>query len=164
LNTTLAISLVSVWVASTGLLFSMLVFIQGRINALDEKLSGSISKLADKEALDIGAVRTEFGKDIERIQALERDARHRLANDTSKTIAEVQIDLRRIRDDSATKGELDALERRLVISMSKIEARVDRVDAKLEALPAMQAILAQMSLTIERISDTITQRRKDADA
>jgi hypothetical protein len=75
LNTTLAISLVSVWVASTGLLFSMLVFIQGRINALDEKLSGSISKLADKEALDIGAVRTEFGKDIERIQALDIGSR-----------------------------------------------------------------------------------------
>jgi hypothetical protein len=159
ISPTLLFTAIGVWVSSTIAMFTILVWIIGRIGATGDQLAAKISALADKEALDIGALRMEFSKDVERIQALEADARHRLTNETQRAVADLQGDLRRIRDTSASKDELENAESRLITSIGKIEIRVDRVDAKLEAIPAIQALLSQVAASIDKIILSLAPKR-----
>jgi hypothetical protein len=51
-----------------------------------------------------------------------------------------------------------AMEGRINSSIAKVEVRIDRIDTKLEPLPAMHAILTQLGTAVDRISITVLKK------
>jgi septation ring formation regulator EzrA len=141
------IGLAALVLAIFGSLGGVFAYFQGRVNAL-----------VDKEFSDISALRDDFEKDIDRLRDQDSAARHRLANETQKTISEIERDLRRTRDASATKAEMIAMEGRINSSIAKVEARIDKIDTKLEPLPAMHAILTQLGPAVDRIGLVVLKK------
>ncbi len=136
------------WIAFATLSFTIFATVFGGFwNFL-----GRLNALSDKASIDLDDVRDELGKEIERLRDQDSAARHRLANDTQKILSEIEGDLRRTRESSATKNELIAMETRINTSIAKVETRMDRIDAKLEPLPAMHAIMTNLVASVDRLS------------
>jgi hypothetical protein len=134
------------WIA----LFSAVLTCLASLGGVFAYLQNSINANAERLSEEIEALRRDLEKDIERGDAMDRSARDRMAADVQKLIADIQVELGRMRDNSATRNELQTMESRLNFNLGKLEVRLDKVDTKLEPLPAMHAILMQLNSAVER--------------
>jgi RecB family exonuclease len=108
--------------------------------------------LTDKGAGDLAALRDDLKTDIERVRSQEAQLRDRLSVEWQKSVTDIDSEQRRIRDGSATRVEMAAMEGRINGSIGKLEARIDRIDTKLESLPAMHAIMTTLVASVDRLS------------
>jgi uncharacterized phage infection (PIP) family protein YhgE len=120
-----------------------------------------------------GRLRTETKRDIEnlesigergldKIQALEAKSRQELATSLQAGLQSLQQQVNQLRDGSATKPELAAVEQRLAATLNefKAETRAEfaKIAQKVDRLPAMEAHLTALSQMIEKLSSTLTVR------
>ncbi len=120
-----------------------------------------------------GRLRTETNRDIEnlesiaergldKIQSQESKSRQELAASLQAGILSLQQQVNQLRDGSATKPELAAVEQRLAATLNefKAETRTEfaKIAQKLDRLPAIEAHLAAMSQMIEKLSAALTLR------
>jgi len=131
------VGLAGLLMTGVGALWAMFTYFQSRISALEEKVE----------------------EDVRRVAEEDQKARHRRANELQATIAKLDAELRVIRDGAATKPELSQVETRLTLFIGKVEARIERIESKLEPLPAMQALLQQVVQTVEKISAALLKER-----
>jgi hypothetical protein len=120
-----------------------------------------------------GRLRTETKRDIEnleaiaergldKIQAQESKSRQELATSLHAGILSLQRQVNQLRDGSATKPELAAVEQRLAATLNefKAETRAElaKITQKVDRLPAMEAHLTAISQMIEKLSAALTVR------
>jgi hypothetical protein len=119
-----------------------------------------------------GRLRTETKRDIEnleaiaergldKIQAQESKSRQELATSLHAGILSLQRQVNQLRDGSATKPELVAVEQRLAtLNEFKAETRAElaKITQKVDRLPAMEAHLTAISQMIEKLSAALTVR------
>ncbi len=103
---------------------------------------------------------TERG--LDKIQAQESKSRQELAVSVQAGILSLQQQVNQLRDGSATKPELAAVEQRLAATLNefKAETRAEfaKIAHKVDRLPAMEAHLTAMSQMIEKLSNALTVR------
>jgi CHASE3 domain sensor protein len=77
-------------------------------------------------------------------------------------VQSLQQQVNQLRDGSATKPELAAVEQRLAATLNefKAETRTDfaKISQKVDRLPAIEAHIASVSSMIEKISTSLTIR------
>ncbi len=120
-----------------------------------------------------GRLRTETKRDVENLEAIaergldkmqaqEAKSRQELAASLHAGILSLQQQVNQLRDGSATKPELVAVEQRLAASLNefKAEARTEfaKIAQKVDRLPAMEAHLTAMSQMIEKLGAALTLR------
>jgi hypothetical protein len=120
-----------------------------------------------------GRLRAETRRDIENLEALgergmdklqtqEAKSRQELAASLQAGLLSLQQQVNQLRDGSATKPELAAVEQRLAASFNefKAETRAEfaKIAQKVDRLPAMEAHLTALSQMIEKLSATLTVR------
>ncbi len=139
---------VQAWVALAGLI----VTVFGGLAGVFAYFQGRLTVLTDKGAGDLAALRDDLKTDIERVRSQEAQLRDRLSVEWQKSVTDIDSEQRRIRDGSATRVEMAAMEGRINGSIGKLEARIDRIDTKLESLPAMHAIMTTLVASVDRLS------------
>jgi len=99
---------------------------------------------------------------LDKIQAQESKSRQELSVSVQAGILSLQQQVNQLRDGSATKPELAAVEQRLAATLNefKAETRTEfaRITQKVDRLPAMEAQLAAIGQMIEKLSAALTVR------
>jgi uncharacterized protein (DUF885 family) len=125
-------------------------------------LVGQSGRLRSETKRDIEALESLGERGLDKIQAQESKSRQELATGLQAGIQSLQQQVNQLRDGSATKPELAAVEQRLAATLNefKAETRTEfaKITQKVDRLPAMEAHLTAMSQMIEKISAALTVR------
>ena len=120
-----------------------------------------------------GRLRTETKRDIENLESMGERGMDKLQTQESKSRQELSLSLQagilslqqqvnQLRDGSATKPELAAVEQRLAATLNefKAETRADfaEIAHKVDRLPAMEGHLTALSQMIEKLSSVLAVR------
>jgi hypothetical protein len=99
---------------------------------------------------------------LDKIHAQESRQRQELAASMQGGILSLQQQVNQLRDGSATKPELGAVEQRLATTLNEFKAETRsefaKIAHKVDRLPAMEAHLAAMSQMIEKLSSALMVR------
>jgi hypothetical protein len=125
-------------------------------------LVGQSGRLRAETRRDIENMESVGERGIDKIQAQEAKSRQELAVSLQAGILSLQQQVNQLRDGSATKPELAAVEQRLAATLNefKAETRAEfaKIAQKVDRLPAMEAHLTAMSQMIEKLSAALTVR------
>jgi hypothetical protein len=167
------VGVVTLTVTIFALYSSALAWLVGQSGKLRSETKKDLERLEGKESLDIGALRLEMTariegleasaeKGLDKIQAQESKARHDLANTLQTGLFATQQQVNQLRDGSATKPELVAVEQRLAASLNefKVEARAEfgKIEQKVDRLPSMEAQLLSVAQALDKIGIALSQR------
>jgi chromosome segregation ATPase len=161
---------ITIVIAILGVSGSSFAWVSGQINKIrtefhtrDDSIRVELQKDLDaarqKEGLDIGALRSEALTKLESLDQRFSKALHDAVGETTRTLASVQLQMNQMRDQSATKQELNAAEVRLVSTITEVKTETKTELAKLsikvdkisEQLPAILAQLNHLAATIDKI-------------
>jgi hypothetical protein len=125
-------------------------------------LVGQSGRLRTETKRDIENLESIAERGLDKIQSQESKSRQELAASLQAGILSLQQQVNQLRDGSATKPELAAVEQRLAATLNefKAETRTEfaKIAQKLDRLPAIEAHLAAMSQMIEKLSAALTLR------
>ena len=125
-------------------------------------LVGQSSRLRNETRREMEALESLGERGLDKIQTQEAKSRQELATALQAGLQSVQQQVNQLRDGSATKPELAAVEQRLAATLNefKAETRTEfaKIGHKVDRLPAMEAHLAAVSQMIEKISNALTVR------
>ena len=125
-------------------------------------LVGQSGRLRAETKRDIENLEAVGERGLDKIHAQESRQRQELAASVQGGILSLQQQVNQLRDASATKPELGAVEQRLAATLNefKAETRAEfaKIAQKVDRLPAMEAHLTAMSQMIEKISSALTVR------
>ncbi len=125
-------------------------------------LVGQSGRLRTETKRDIENLESIAERGLDKIQAQESKSRQELAVSVQAGILSLQQQVNQLRDGSATKPELAAVEQRLAATLNefKAETRAEfaKIAHKVDRLPAMEAHLTAMSQMIEKLSNALTVR------
>ena len=125
-------------------------------------LVGQSGRLRTETKREIESLEMICERGLDKIQAQEAKSRQELAASLQAGILSLQQQVNQLRDGSATKPELAAVEQRLAASLNefKAEARSEfaKIAHKVDRLPAMEAHLTAMSQMIEKLSAALIVR------
>jgi hypothetical protein len=167
------VEVVTITVTVFALYSSALAWLVGQNGKLRSETKKDFERLEGKESIDIGALRIEMGTRIDGVehnadrildkaQAVDSKARHDLANTMQTGLFALQQQVNQLRDGSATKPELAAVEQRLSAALNefKVEARAEfgKIEQKVDRLPAMEAQLGGLTRVLDTISTALSQR------
>jgi hypothetical protein len=167
------VGIITINLSVFALYSSALAWLLGQNGKLRSETKKDFERLEGKECVDIGALRIEMGsridgvehnadRSLDKAQAQEAKARHDLANTMQTGLFAVQQQVNQLRDGSATKPELAAVEQRLSAALNefKVEARTEfgKIEQKVDRLPAMEAQLDGLTRVLETISTALSQR------
>jgi hypothetical protein len=109
-----------------------------------------------------GRLRAETKRDLERLEGRQGADASVVRAEVQAGILAIQQQVNQLRDGSATKPELVAVEQRLAFSLNefKAESRTEfaKIGQKVDRLPAMEANLVAVSRTVEKIGVALSQR------
>jgi hypothetical protein len=109
-----------------------------------------------------GRLRAETKRDLERLEGRQGADASVVRAEVQAGILAIQQQVNQLRDGSATKPELVAVEQRLAFSLNefKAESRAEfaKIGQKVDRLPAMEANLVAVSRTVEKIGAALSQR------
>ena len=109
-----------------------------------------------------GRLRSETKRDLERLETRQGSESNAVRVDVGAAILAIQQQVNQLRDGSATKPELVAVEQRLAASLNefKAESRTEfaKIGQKVDRLPAMEANLAAVSRAVDKIGAGLSQR------
>jgi hypothetical protein len=119
-------------------------------------LVGQSGRLRTETKTDIENLEAIAERSLDKIQAQESKSRQELAGSLQAGLLSLQQQVNQLRDGSATKPELAAVEQRLAATLNefKAETRTEfaKIAQKVDRLPAMEAHLTAMSQMIEKLS------------
>jgi hypothetical protein len=119
-------------------------------------LVGQSGRLRTETKRDIETLEAIAERGLDKIQGQESKSRQELAASLQAGILSLQQQVNQLRDGSATKPELAAVEQRLAATLNefKAETRTEfaKIAQKVDRLPAIEAHLAAMSQMIEKLS------------
>lgn len=125
-------------------------------------LLGQTSRLRNETRREMEALELLGERGLDKIQTQEAKSRQEMATALQAGILSLQQQVNQLRDGSATKPELAAVEQRLAATLNefKAETRTEfaKIGQKVDRLPAMEAHLAAVSQMIEKISAALTVR------
>jgi CHASE3 domain sensor protein len=125
-------------------------------------LVGQSGRLRSETKRDIENLESLAERGLDKIQAQESKSRQELAAALHAGIQSLQQQVNQLRDASATKPELAAVEQRLAATLNefKAETRTEfaKITQKVDRLPAMEAHLAALSQMIEKIGAMLSPR------
>jgi CHASE3 domain sensor protein len=125
-------------------------------------LIGQNTRLRTETQRDLDALEALAERGLDKIQTQESKSRGELATTLQTTLQSLQQQVNQLRDGSATKPELAAVEQRLAATLNefKAETRTDfaKISQKVDRLPAIEAHLASVSGMIEKIGAAIAVR------
>lgn len=125
-------------------------------------LVGQSGRLRTETKRDIENLESISERGLDKLQAQESKSRQELAASLHAGILSLQQQVNQLRDGSATKPELAAVEQRLAATLNefKAETRTEfaKITQKVDRLPAMEAHLAAISQMIEKLSTASTVR------
>jgi tRNA U34 5-carboxymethylaminomethyl modifying GTPase MnmE/TrmE len=123
-------------------------------------LLGQSGRLRTETKRDIENLESIAERGLDKIQAQESKSRQELSVSVQAGILSLQQQVNQLRDGSATKPELAAVEQRLAATLNefKAETRAEfaKIAQKVDRLPAMEAHLTAMSQMIEKLSTALT--------
>lgn len=135
------------------------------IEGLRDGLEKDIEALAQKESLDIGALRIETNTRIDGVEQRESKARHDLANRTQENVLTLQTQINQIRDGGATKSELSAVETRLTAALTDLKndtrAELSKIAGKLDQLPAISSQVTALVSAVEKMGDHLMAQQRN---
>jgi len=109
-----------------------------------------------------GRLRAETKRDLERLEGRQGSDAGVVRADVQAGILAIQQQVNQLRDGSATKPELVAVEQRLAYTLNefKTESRGEfaKISQKVDRLPAIEANLVAVSRTVEKIGAALSQR------
>ncbi len=125
-------------------------------------LIGQSTRLRNETRHDLEALEALAERGLDKIQIQESRSRGELATSLQSGLHSLQQQVNQLRDGSATKPELVAVEQRLAATLSefKAETRTDfaKISQKVDRLPAIEAHLASVSGMIEKIGASVVSR------
>lgn len=125
-------------------------------------LVGQSARLRTETKRDIETLESLSERGLDKIQAQESKSRQELATALQAGIQSLQQQVNQLRDASATKPELAAVEQRLAATLNefKAETRTEfaKIAQKVDRLPAIEAHLAALSQMIEKIGTSLSVR------
>ena len=125
-------------------------------------LVGQSGRLRTETKRDIESLESIAERGLDKIQTQESKSRQELAASLQAGLLSLQQQVNQLRDGSATKPELAAVEQRLAATLNefKAETRAEfaKIGQKVDRLPAMEAHLTAMSQMIEKLSAALTVR------
>jgi hypothetical protein len=125
-------------------------------------LVGQSGRLRTETKRDIETLESIAERGLDKLQGQESKSRQELATSLHAGILSLQQQVNQLRDGSATKPELAAVEQRLAATLNefKAETRTEfaRITQKVDRLPAMEAQLAAIGQMIEKLSAALTVR------
>lgn len=128
-------------------------------------LVGQSARLRTETRREIETLESIGERGLDKIQTQEAKSRQELASALQAGLQSLQQQVNQLRDGSATKPELAAVEQRLAATLNefKAETRTEfaKIGQKVDRLPAMEAHLAAVSQMIEKIGAALTARAAD---
>jgi hypothetical protein len=125
-------------------------------------LVGQSGRLRTETKRDIETLEAVGERGLDKFQAQESKSRQELAVSLQGGILSLQQQVNQLRDGSATKPELAAVEQRLAATLNEFKAETRsefaKIVQKVDRLPAMEAHLTAMSQMIEKVSAAVTFR------
>ena len=125
-------------------------------------LVGQSGRLRSETKRDIENLEAIGERGLDKFQAQESKSRQELAASLHAGIISLQQQVNQLRDGSATKPELAAVEQRLGATLNefKAETRAEfaKIAHKVDRLPAMEAHLSAISQMIEKLSAALAVR------
>ena len=126
-------------------------------------LIGQNARLRMETRRDLEALESLSERSLDKIQMQEAKSRQDLASTLQVGIQSLQQQVNQLREGSATKPELAAVEQRLAAALNefKAEARADfaKIAQKVDRLPAIEAHLASVIQMIEKIGTATVRDR-----
>ena len=125
-------------------------------------LVGQSGRLRTETKRDIETLEAIAERGLDKIQAQKSKSRQELASSLQAGVLSLQQQVNQLRDGSATKPELVAVEQRLAATLNEFKAETRsefaKISQKVDRLPAMEAHLTAMSQMIEKLSAALTVR------
>jgi hypothetical protein len=125
-------------------------------------LVGQSGRLRTETKRDIETLEAVGERGLDKFQAQESKSRQELAVSLQGGILSLQQQVNQLRDGSATKPELAAVEQRLAATLNEFKAETRsefaKIVQKVDRLPAMEAHLTAMSQMIDKVSAALTMR------
>ena len=125
-------------------------------------LVGQSGRLRTETKRDIETLEAIAERGLDKIQAQESKSRQELGTSLQAGLLSLQQQVNQLRDGSATKPELAAVEQRLAATLNefKAETRAEfaKIAQKVDRLPAMEAHLTAVSQMIEKLSAALMVR------
>lgn len=124
-------------------------------------LIGQNTRLRSETRRELEALESLSERSLDKFQMQEAKSRQEMANTLQAGIQSLQQQVNQLREGSATKPELSAVEQRLAAALNefKAEARTDfaKIAQKVDRLPAIEAHLASVIQMVEKLG-AITAR------
>jgi len=125
-------------------------------------LIGQNSRLRSETQRELESLESLMERGLDKTQMQESKSRSELGTTLQAGVQSLQQQVNQLRDGSATKPELAAVEQRLAATLNefKAETRTDfaKISQKVDRLPAIEAHIASVSSMIEKISTSLTIR------
>jgi CHASE3 domain sensor protein len=125
-------------------------------------LIGQNSRLRNETRQELDSLGASGERSLDKLQTQEAKSRQELSNNVQTAMQSLQHQINQLRDASATKPELAAVEQRLSAGLNefKAEARTDfaRIVQKVDRLPAIEAHIAAVSQMIEKLASGTLMR------
>lgn len=125
-------------------------------------LIGQNSRLRSETQRELESLEALLERGLDKTQMQESKSRGDMALTLQTGVQSLQQQVNQLRDGSATKPELAAVEQRLAATLNefKAETRADfaKISQKVDRLPAIEAHLASVSGMIEKIGASLSAR------
>ena len=125
-------------------------------------LVGQNTRLRSETQRELESLEALIERGLDKIQTQESKSRSELSTALQSGVQSLQQQVNQLRDGSATKPELAAVEQRLAATLNEFraETRADfaKISQKVDRLPAIEAHIASVSSMIEKISTSLTIR------
>lgn len=126
-------------------------------------LIGQNARLRTETRRELEALESLSERSLDKIQTQEAKSRQDMAGTLQVGIQSLQQQVNQLREGSATKPELAAVEQRLAAALNefKAEARTDfaKIAQKVDRLPAIEAHLASVIQMIEKLGSMSARDR-----
>jgi hypothetical protein len=167
------VGIITITITVFALYSSALAWLVGQNSRLRAETKRDLERLEGRHGAEAAAVRADISarldaletsaeKGLDKIQIHESKSRQDMTASLQSAILAIQQQVNQLRDGSATKPEIVAVEQRLAASLNefKAESRTEfaKIGQKVDRLPAMEANMASVSRGIEKISASLSQR------
>lgn len=141
-----------------GLLLSLIAVMVGifgfratQAKALKDDLSG----VEQRSIAGLKHLEDKVGLMVKSASDVESKARHDLAGTVSREVARLDVQMRQLDRDAARKEEMHAVERRMTESLSKLEAKIDRLTDGMSKMAAFDGNVRQLTEKLGWLAERI---------
>lgn len=147
------------WIGTAAVMLTLLALYSSAL----AWLIGQNTRLRTETRRELESLESLSERSLDKFQMQEAKSRQEMANTLQAGMQSLQQQVNQLREGSATKPELSAVEQRLAAALNefKAEARTDfaKIAQKVDRLPAIEAHLASVIQMVEKLG-TIPARER----